>query len=293
MSEYFSLGIVFVILYVIECVHFVSPRSLLLRSNGFNRCSVKTASDQFLVAGKSIALTTLFAPWGQNYFLVSEGSIEAIQSTVNESQIREQWESFLRRTYFLRALCTFLFFLLLLLLLQAIYPVLPTDMLFAILVLLVASLAAISICSFLLMRSLFPKNRATRWATAIKCLLYPPAAVRVLDLISGMLFQNEYPIEVAASIGRIDDLAPIVARHIRELCYPITSEQTESSVACAERLTRLESLASQFQIPIETFLLPKESDSREGTQYCPRCLQVYDNESVQCADCPGVTKVTL
>lgn len=293
MSEYLSLAIVFVILYVIECVHLVPPQTILLRSIGFNRCSVRAAGEQFLVGGKSIALTTLFAPWGQNYFLASEIGVYDTISPESESRIREHWKSFVRRTYLLRAVCTLLYMLLTLFLAQAIYPMFQTNVLFMMLVLLVASLTTISISSFLLLRSFYPERRTMRWGTAIKCLFYPPSAVRIIDQMSAILFQGENPIEVAACLGKTDELAPILARQIRELRYPITGESTEPDAVRRETLKRLESLSNHYQIPIATYLRPNEIDSREGTHFCPRCLQVYEKDSEPCADCPGVLKVTL
>ena len=291
MSEYFSLAIGFVILYVIECAQFVSPRSILLRSYGLSHCRVKAAGDQFLVADKCLALTTLFAPWGQNYFLTSASPGTVAKSSVNRTRITEQWHLFMKRTQLLRVLCTMLFLLSIVLLTQAIYPLLPVNALFAVLLLVVTSLAAISISAFLLMRSLFPERCAARWGLAIKCLFYPPSAIRVIDQISGYYWTEENPIEVALNIGNSDDLAPILAREIRELRFPVANEITLSDADRTARLNELEALVNEHQLSIQKYLRPHNGDLKEGAHYCPRCLQLYDHASGQCTDCAGVTTV--
>jgi hypothetical protein len=186
-----------------------------------------------------------------------------------------------------------LFLLSIVLLTQAIYPLLPVNALFAVLLLVVTSLATISISAFLLMRSHFPERRAARWGLAVKCLLYPPSAIRVIDQISAYFWTEESPIEVALNIGNSDDLAPILAREIRELRFPVTNEIAMSDADSTARLTNLETLVIEYQLAIQTFLRPPIGDMKDGAHYCPRCLQVYDHESGQCTDCAGVATVTF
>jgi hypothetical protein len=147
---------------------------------------------------------------------------------------------------------------------------------------------------------MYPGQSKVRLLYALKFLVYPPIAIRAMDILTIPLFKTYHPITVAWVIARRKECELLIGRFIRELLYPtpegwISGAQTYAGDMPQYRsylLKQIQAFTIAKQIDISQSMYPAGWNKEYKGLFCPRCLTEYTLGVSECKDCHGVILVS-
>jgi hypothetical protein len=140
-------------------------------------------------------------------------------------------------------------------------------------------------------RELHPQRGADRFSGLMKMILYPPAAIRVWDILTAPLLAGYHPLMVGRLLLGSDDFQTFAGRWVRAMRYPIVTGPAARGAAdpeawgAAQRTVAMEFLARETDITADWFAPPKADGA---VAWCPRCQATFTQDAGDCPDCPGV-----
>jgi hypothetical protein len=156
--------------------------------------------------------------------------------------------------------------------------------------------SATALAFFRAHQALHPEERGERWAHLVTVALFPPAAVRALDLVAVDLLARWHPLSVAKVLLE-NDAWEAFARHVlRDLHHPIapTCPDDDPPACAAEARTRA-ALLALVTTEVEAAggsaadLLRPPPATEDCHSYCPRCHEPFIPDAVTCPACHLVT----
>jgi hypothetical protein len=152
----------------------------------------------------------------------------------------------------------------------------------------------ISVLFFLVHRRLYPELKEERFSHLAKMILCPPGAIRAAVVLTANLLTNCDP-TVVASLFHSPDTDEFIGSYARDLKFPIKDDLTDplpAKIAHWYRTQLLDHVQEHLQArDRRAFIEPEMTE--EGGSYCPRCLGLFQVESGDCVDCPGISLVAI
>lgn len=130
-------------------------------------------------------------------------------------------------------------------------------------------------------------RRARIWALALS----PPATIRIRDFLTRELLGIFDPLTVARATLSESKSREFTERTLRRLTFPADFDKSECAVAEWSRdqfRKEVEAWAQREYGDLHALLRSPHPSSQFVASYCPRCLQEFQIDRVQCPDCPGV-----
>lgn len=146
-------------------------------------------------------------------------------------------------------------------------------------------------------KRLHPALDDERFAHFLMALLFPPAGMRVRDMLSRPLVERFHPLAVLRQTCAAGEFKRMAARVARELCYPgkVRTPQLQGAEPIRKwfnqaMLAETGQFLSRNDLDLEGLLCAPERQDLESQSYCPRCHAQFTRRDGECSDC-GVTLV--
>ncbi len=137
-------------------------------------------------------------------------------------------------------------------------------------------------------RARLPELREARFTEGLKMALFPPAAVRALDVLLARAMSGFHPLAVAAAVLPAAAFAGFARRVLADLEQPLPLPGALEAAAVWHREALREEVRRFLKkrgLNPESLLAPPAATDPGCTQYCPRCQTLYTELARTCPDC--------
>ena len=131
-------------------------------------------------------------------------------------------------------------------------------------------------------------RRSRIWSLALS----PPATIRIRDFLTRELLSLFDPLTVARATFPDEKSRQFTERTLRRLTFPAEFEKTDCPVAEWARdqfRDEVRVWAQGEYGDVNSLLRSPQPSSQFVVSYCPRCLQEFQIDRLECPDCPGVS----
>lgn len=295
--------------FVENTINNIFPKSVDFESISFREISsIKfatkkiTINDNFEINTSSYRQGKLLYAFMLNNIDVTEKerakNIETfIQDSLDTKKVMELWMQFRKRSIYLRASCNITWLHMFL-----ISPVaILTKGLFASFVPLLIVYIFLHFITIILFYFTYRKiyqdfSREEMFINLIKMLLFPPAVLRSIDLLSVDLFDIYHPLAVIYILDLKDQFQFFAPKLILDLLYPLAVDIQSEKIRMVnswykkQQLHMFETFLTKRKIDLQKLIMPCDS-TEDYDSYCPRCLMKYNLKSGKCSECIDIDLV--
>lgn len=145
---------------------------------------------------------------------------------------------------------------------------------------------------------LHPELSDERFAQFIMVMLFPPAGMRVRDMLSRPLLEQFHPVAVASELCPKQKFESAARRLLLELRYPRTTATSSDEAKAVQEwfhlafLKQFEQLLQKKGVQPESLAAPPAKTDSESRSYCPLCHAQFTRKEGECSDC-GIQLVSF
>jgi hypothetical protein len=132
------------------------------------------------------------------------------------------------------------------------------------------------------------RSKLDYYGNFVKLLLYPIAAIRVMDLVSYDLLEPYDPILCVATIGSKRAASRLAAKEYLNLKHRAPPDSPALQAYRGARLAALERMDQREKLGLSNLIHPPAAMDARSRSYCPHCGAQYYQQQGICTDCPEI-----